>query len=109
MDRWIWSSLLSSVSESLTFGGILPKTLFGSSLLMARVARVLFMCVNLLVPLGAAGMMSNGCEFSGKRFCGCCCGCGIFENCSCRCAEIDNRGCSCSYYKIVIQLKIAGN
>ena len=59
VDRWTRSSLLSSVSESLTFGRILPKTLFGPSLLMERVARVLCMCVELLMPFGAVGMVSG--------------------------------------------------
>ena len=59
LDRWTQSSLLSSVSESLTFGGILPKTLFGPSLLMERVAMVLYMCVELFVPFGAVGMVSR--------------------------------------------------
>ena len=45
---------MSSVSEAHTFGGILPKTLFGSGPFMERVARMLCMCLELLVPLGAA-------------------------------------------------------
>ena len=53
------TSLLNSVSESHTFGGILPKTLFEPSLLMERVARVLCMCAKLLVPFGAVGMVSR--------------------------------------------------
>ena len=53
------SSLQCPVSKSLTFGGILPKTLFGQSPLMKRVARVLCMCVELLVPLRAVGMVSR--------------------------------------------------
>ena len=59
LDRLTRSSLLRSVSESLTFGGILPKKLFGPGLLMERVARVLCMCVELLVPFGAVGMVSR--------------------------------------------------
>ena len=59
LDRWTRSSLLSSVSESLTFGGILLKTLFGPSLLIERVSRVLCICVELLVPFGAVGMVSR--------------------------------------------------
>ena len=51
LDRSTRFSLLSSVSESLTIDGILPKMLFGPSLLMERVARVMFMCVELLVRL----------------------------------------------------------
>ena len=53
------SSLLSSASESSTLAGILPKTLFGPSPLMDRVARMLCMCVELLVSLGAVGMVSR--------------------------------------------------
>ena len=51
------NSLLSSASESSTLGGILPKMLFGPSPLMERVAKVLCMCVELLMPLGAVGMV----------------------------------------------------
>ena len=57
--RWTRCSLLSSLYESLTFGGILLKTMFGPSLLMERVARVLCMYVELLVPFGAVGMVSR--------------------------------------------------
>ena len=59
LDRWTRSSLLSSVYESLIFGGILSKTLFGLSLLMERVARMLCMSVELLLPFGAVGMVSR--------------------------------------------------
>ena len=50
------NSVLSAF-ESSTLGRILPKTLFRPSPLIKRVARVL--CIKLLVPLGAVGMVSR--------------------------------------------------
>ena len=52
------NSVLSAY-ESSTLGGILSKTLFGPSPLMELVARVLCMCVELLVPLEAVGVVSK--------------------------------------------------
>ena len=53
--NWILSTWLAS--ESSTLGGFLPMTLFEPSPLMERVARMLCMGVELLVPLGAVGMV----------------------------------------------------
>ena len=51
------SDLLDSVSKSSTTGGFLPKMLFSYNLLMERDARVLWICVALLVPLVAVGIV----------------------------------------------------
>ena len=55
LDRCTRSSLFSSAFESFTLGVNLPMILFGSNILMERVARVLCMCVGLLASLVVCG------------------------------------------------------